>query len=260
MKNIIKKIGKFGAIGMILSSMFINVNAVKIVLDPGHGGDVKGCFRTYDEQEILEKDLNYKIACTIQKKLENYTDRNGNITEVYLTRDNTGDTPNLAERVELGVGNNADAVISLHVNASSDETVNGMLVLVTSSNFNGLYDVEEKLAKCFVEELSELGLKVPDTSESVGPEISDYVTVEHGLVRRNSDGGEVYENGDVTDWYGIVRHGVLNKIPSIIVEHGYLSNENDYRNFLSSDEQLEKLAEADTKAIVEYFDLVESDK
>lgn len=259
MKNIIKKISKLGVLGVILSSMFANINAVKIVLDPGHGGNSKGCFRTYDEQEILEKDLNYKIACTIQENLKSYVDKNGDTIEVYLTHDNTDETPSLSERIELGVEKDADAVVSLHVNASSDETKNGMLVLVTRSNFNNLYDIEEKLAKCFVDELEKIGLKVPDTNENVNFEIRDDVTVKHGLVRRVSDDGTLYENGDITDWYGIIRNGILNKIPAILVEHGYLSNENDYRNFLSSNEQLEKLAEADTRAIVKYFDLVKKD-
>ena len=205
---------------------------------------------------VMKKDLNYKIACMIQEKLTNYVDKDGNVTEIYLTHDNTDKAPSLAGRVELGVEKNADAVISLHVNASSDESKNGMLVLVTSSNFNNLYDIEDKMARCFVDELGKIGLTVPDTNNNVNFEICDFVRVDNGLVRRLSDDGTVYENGDTTDWYGIIRNGILNKIPAILVEHGYLSNENDYRNFLSSDEKLEKLAEADTKAIVKHFELV----
>ena len=54
---------------------------------------------------------------------------------------------------------------------------------------------------------------------------------------------------------GIIRNGVLEKIPSIIVEHAYLDNKNDYDNFLFSDEKIKKLAIADMKGIVNFFKL-----
>ena len=40
-------------------------------------------------------------------------------------------------------------------------------------------------------------------------------------------------------------------LPSIIVEHAFLSNEGDYRNFLSTNEKLDALAKADAEAIIE---------
>ena len=40
-------------------------------------------------------------------------------------------------------------------------------------------------------------------------------------------------------------------IPTIIVEHAFLSNVNDYRNYLSTDAQLDALARADAAGILE---------
>lgn len=252
-KNIIKKIGAICMAGVVMAS---NASAVKIVLDPGHGGTSPGCVRDYDGRKILEKDLNYEIASKIKSELENYETKDGSKLEVYLTHENSSTyNPLLEARVSFGSQIGANAVISLHINASEDVCRNGAMVLVTDSNFNELYDAENELAKCFLDELRELGIGTP-------PDVSDIlldsskISINNGVMRRLSDDGSVYENGDTTDWYGIVRFGVEKKIPAIIVEHAYLSNEGDYREFLSSDEKLDKLAEADVRAIANYYNLV----
>lgn len=54
----------------------------------------------------------------------------------------------------------------------------------------------------------------------------------------------------------ITRNGTEKGIPSIIIEHCFLDDENDYRNFLSSDEKLRNLAIADVNAIARYYGLV----
>ena len=252
-KNIIKKIGAICMAGVVMAS---NASAVKIVLDPGHGGTSPGCVRDYDGRKILEKDLNYEIASKIKSELENYETKDGSKLEVYLTHENSSTyNPLLEARVSFGSQIGANAVISLHINASEDVCRNGAMVLVTDSNFNELYDAENELAKCFLDELRELGIGTPpDVSDTLLD--SSKISINNGVMRRLSDDGSVYENGDTTDWYGIVRFGVEKKIPAIIVEHAYLSNEGDYREFLSSDEKLDKLAEADVRAIANYYNLV----
>ena len=252
-KNIIKKIGAICMAGVVMAS---NASAVKIVLDPGHGGTSPGCVRDYDGRKILEKDLNYEIASKIKSELENYETKDESKLEVYLTHENSSTyNPLLEARVSFGSQIGANAVISLHINVSEDVCRNGAMVLVTDSNFNELYDAENELAKCFLDELRGLGIGTP-------PDVSDIlldsskISINNGVMRRLSDDGSVYENGDTTDWYGIVRFGVEKKIPAIIVEHAYLSNEGDYREFLSSDEKLDKLAEADVRAIANYYNLV----
>ena len=139
-KNIIKKIGAICMAGVVMAS---NASAVKIVLDPGHGGTSPGCVRDYDGRKILEKDLNYEIASKIKSELENYETKDGSKLEVYLTHENSSTyNPLLEARVSFGSQIGANAVISLHINASEDVCRNGAMVLVTDSNFNELYDAE----------------------------------------------------------------------------------------------------------------------
>ncbi len=47
-------------------------------------------------------------------------------------------------------------------------------------------------------------------------------------------------------------------MPSIIVEHGFLNNESDFRKYLSTEDGLKRLGEADAKGIAAYLGVVDS--
>ncbi len=224
------------------------------VLDPGHGGPHPGCVYSYDGKTILEKELNLKIAKYLQNELQKYETQKGKKVVVHLTRTDDDTAPNLEERVLMAKSKKAKALISLHNNACGypENSKNGCMVLVTSSNYNDLYQKEHDLAKSIIKQLNKIGIKTAP--------ISDVTEANEGLLRRLSDDGSTYPNGDTTDWYGIIRHGVNHNIPSILVEHAYLSNEQDYRKFLSSDKKLKKLAKADAKGIAKYYNLKLKDK
>lgn len=163
------------------------------------------------------------------------------------------ENPCLSKRVQLGIEVGADIVISLHNNASpsSDSNYKGSMVLVTSTHFNNKYEIEEKLAQDILNELNKIGLQIQNEDNILGQ-----ATNTNGLLRRLSTNGSTYSNGDTTDWYGIIYHGIMKNIPTVLVEHAYLSNEQDYRDFLSTDEKLKVLAKADVDGIVQYYDLV----
>lgn len=221
-------------------------------MDPGHEGDSLGCTYEYNGEIIKERDLNYKIALFIKYELAKYKTKNGEKIDVYLTR-NEFENPCLSERVGLGVTVGADIVISLHNNASlsTDFNYKGSMILVTSSHFHNKYETEEKLAQNILKELNNVGLQIQTEDNILGQ-----ATNIDGLLRRLSTDRSTYSNGDVTDWYGIIMHGIINNIPSILIEHAYLSNEQDYRNFLSTDEKLKELAKADVSGIVQYYGLI----
>lgn len=211
-----------------------------VVLDPGHGGKAPGCCYEYDSKLIKEKKLNYKIALFLKDELSKYKTKDGEEVKVELTRDKS-ENPTLSERVGLAAKLGFNLVISLHNNAIGPECrsmYRGSLVIVTNSQASDQYKVEEDLAKCILEELEKIGLR------------------NRGLTRKTSTDGTTYSNGDVTDWFGIIRNGIEKNIPSILIEHAFLSNEEDYRNFLSTDEKLKALAAADARGIAKYYNLV----
>ena len=96
----------------------------------------------------------------------------------------------------------------------------------------------QDLARCILDELAGLGFE------------------DRGFVIRMGDEPEdVYEDGSVSDYYGIVRYGQMLDVPSIIVEHGFLNNESDFRTYLSTAEARRSLAEADARGIAAYLGL-----
>ena len=60
----------------------------------------------------------------------------------------------------------------------------------------------------------------------------------------------------MADYYGIIRNSVKRKFPGIIIEHAFISS-SDYR-FLNSNAKINRLAMADLKGIVKYYDLKKS--
>ena len=75
------------------------------------------------------------------------------------------------------------------------------------------------------------------------------------LTKESSHDGTRYPNGKLADYYGIVRYGVENNVPSMIVEHCFLSSDSDCQNFLSSDAKLRAIAQADARGIAAYYGL-----
>lgn len=86
-----------------------------IVIDPGHGGKDRGAIRS----DLYEKTLTLPTAIEVAKRLRNEG------ASVTLTR--TDDTYiSLDERVRISDSNDADALISLHYNAFTDQAVSGI--------------------------------------------------------------------------------------------------------------------------------------
>ncbi|MER8277464.1 hypothetical protein, partial [Acinetobacter baumannii] len=76
-----------------------------------------------------------------------------------------------------------------------------------------------------------------------------------GLVYRLTETGDTYPNGQLTDYYAIVRRSVLAGFPGMIVEHGFVSNDSDCLNYYSSDVKIKAVGTADAKALAAYYRL-----
>ena len=178
-----------------------------IVIDPGHGGIQSGTQRG----TVEEKTLNLKIAQYLKEALEKYKG-----VTVSLTRDGDYDV-SLTDRTQYSVDKNATGDCAAYDS--------GCTVLAAKDGYKQeLADEEQKLACNILNELSALGIE------------------NQGILLRDSEANEKYENGELADYYAIIRGGVLKDIPTVLVEHAFVDDDSDFENYLSSDAKLKVLS------------------
>ena len=207
-----------------------------VVLDPGHGtidtnGYDSGADHTFsDGTKFVEADITMKIANYLKQELAKYPQ----IT-VYMTHDTVGANKaikmTLNERVAFAANKHADLLVSLHLNSFDKETAHGAEVLVPKT---GRYNTEvaenaQKAANNILKRLTSLGL------------------YDRGLVEKDSSDYH-YPDGSTADYYAIVREGLKASIPSIIVEHAFLSGKDD-KKYLNSEAAIKNLAKAEAYGI-----------
>ena len=117
LKSKFKKIALTSILTTMLSSSFIIANAesYKVFIDAGHGGRDNGA----SHNGYVEDVINLQIANKLKNKLINEG------LEVEMSR--TSDTSlSLSERAAKSNNSDADIFISIHQNASSNPSVNGI--------------------------------------------------------------------------------------------------------------------------------------
>ena len=217
-----------------------------ITLDPGHGGDGAGgndpgaISGTYGYQEA---DLVLKIGLYLKEELETY--RNVHVDMTRSDRYGTSATAPLSKvenRVLYAAGKGSDLLVSLHLNSSASSSAQGATVLVSNGNYRPeIAKVLDGVAGNILVQLKKLGIQ------------------NRGLTKESSHDNTLYPNGKLADYYGIVRYGVEKNVPSMIVEHCFISNDSDCQNFLSSDAKLRAIAQADARGIAAYYGLEKKD-
>lgn len=216
-----------------------------ITLDPGHGGDGAGgndpgaISSTYGYHEA---DLVLKIGLYLKQELETY--RHVHVDMTRSDRYGTRYTPlkEVKQRVDFAAEKHSDLLVSLHLNSIGDQSVHGGLILASNGNYDAkCADVVDGVGTNILAQLSKLGIQ------------------NRGLVKESSHDGTRYPNGKLADYYGIVRYGQLQHIPSMIVEHCFISSNSDCEQFLSSDAKLQAIAQADARGIAAFYGLQKKD-
>lgn len=206
-----------------------------ILLDPGHCKTHIGA----RGNGLKEEDVNLDIG----KACRNYLNKYSDVT-VYMTRTNSkcvkklklGDC--LTARNHLAKRLSADSLVSFHINWDPDKKRSGAMILAAyNSGYNkNVSKTTQALGSSIMYNLQTLGIK------------------SEGFWFRTLDNVK-YKNSAKADYYSIVREGVLNRIPSLIIEHGYVSNKSDCNNYFKTAEQRKSLGVADAKGIINYYRL-----
>lgn len=198
---------------------------IVVVIDAGHGGDDPGTVATTG---VYEKDINLAIAKAMKQELGTYEG-----IKVYLTRSRDEWMTNTGRAMQAAALN-ADFLISIHNNSGSESNTGSLAY----RSVNSLYsEPTNDMCSLILENLAGIGI----TNGGVQTRIStDY---------------------DYEDYYTIIAEGVRAGIPSIIVEHCFLSNPNDALLVSNEDgtinyESVNEMGVADAKAVATYFGLV----
>ncbi|MDO4187467.1 MAG: N-acetylmuramoyl-L-alanine amidase [Lachnospiraceae bacterium] len=192
---------------------------VTVLIDPGHGGpatvatNLGACYGG-----LQEKDITLLTAAALKSELEKY----GNV-KVFMSR-NMDVEIGLKERIDMAKAVGADAVVSVHFNASTRHLMYGSEIFVPCGP---LYSQGASLGKSIMKQWTTAGM------------------IDKGVKTRIGKSG---------DYYGLIRHGASANIPTIILEHGYLDNPHDVTKV---DDALDwaKLAALDAQGIANYFGL-----
>lgn len=209
------------------------VNAITIVIDPGHCKIHAGAYYNgYHEEKMV-----WDIANTCKKVLDKYGDIN-----ISLTRDANSCCANIAPGDCLSARSyysktlSADFLISMHINANQSTGAN-VLAPYNSGYRNSLRKKTWAFGYKVLSELSKLGIR------------------NRGLLLRKCTTKVKYKNKKKADYYSIIWHGVCLNIPSVIIEHGYIDHPSDLYGFFSTKKKRETVGKADAKAIISYFNL-----
>ncbi|SFI23520.1 N-acetylmuramoyl-L-alanine amidase family protein [Halpernia frigidisoli] len=251
--NIIKC---FFLISLLFSSFTLAQKKFVLVLDAGHGGSDFGANRSYsDVGKVNEKDVTLQITLKLGKLLEKNKD-----IKVIFTR-TVDEYPSLTSRTNLANRSKADLFISIHCNASGP-TPYGTETFVQGPDQNrtNLEVAKEENDVSFLnaedrQTFSRYNPSAPESIIALKIQQSKYLEaslaigsfVEDNFANKNKRLSRGVKQKDLH----VLR---LNAMPSILVETGFISN-NDEAHYLISDEGQNEIARSVYDAIISYKNL-----
>ena len=191
-----------------------------IVIDPGHGGVNEGT----TQNGFLEKEMTLTTAKAIYDELSSYEE-----LTVYMTR-TTDEDISLADRAAFAASVNADMLISVHYNATLDGDKFGSEIWVPIDTPNHM--VGYRFGEIYLNKMEEMGLFI------------------RGIKTRES------QEHPGLNYYGIIRAGEENGIPTVILEHCHVDEERD-AVLCNTDAKLQEFGRVDAQAILEFVGLTE---
>lgn len=229
----------------------VNQKEIVLVIDPGHGGKMTGTAN--NELGLVERDVTLKISRYLRDYLNEYEGIKVIMTHDGLPSDYEMELP---DRGMVARNNNADMMISIHINDSSTPNQHGAEVFVTANKLLPKYNEQStKFGNLVLNELSKL-------------EIAN-----RGVkTRLCGDKGPKWEysDGSVADYYAVIRYPMKGDsedrgadlakgegIPGVLIEHCFMKGHD--AQFLDSEKDIQNLARADCNALVSFYGLEKKD-
>ena len=209
-----------------------------IVVDPGHGGRDPGAVG----KKTFEKHLTLEVAKKLKAALENEFDD----IKVLLTR-STDTFVSLHDRTAFANGNNADLFISLHVNAIRNRTARGtevyFLAPATTTEARDVAAFENSVVEAFeggleaVKAYDDLQFILADLLQSEQLEESSDLAIrlQTELINKTKANDRGVKQAD----FFVLRGAAM---PSVLLELGFISNEEEERKMMDAKYQNEQVA------------------
>lgn len=215
----------------------------KVVIDPGHGGIDSGATGLHG---TAEKEVTLKFATELKEALAG----NGKI-DVFVTRDDDRFIA-LGERVKIARQLDADLFISVHADSISDKRLRGATIYTLSDKASD----EVAQAVALNENLADSigGVENGVVDEVVADILIDLtrretmqysVEIARNLVSALKDKTILINNSHRSAGFKVLK---APDIPSVLVELGYLSNEDDEKQI--TDPQWRKKIAAELAAAI----------
>ena len=218
------------AFAVICGSKVYAESDIVVALDPGHGGTESGAVGG----NLVEKDLNWKLATRVKEILDKTPGITGVLTKTQ------GQTMDRETRAINAQNASADLLVSFHINSNdSSNSLSGAEVYITHN----------KTQKRYYEYSYKLGTDILSNLRGVGVK-SHYSTPK---TRVGAD-WDVYADGTIADYYGIISWPMHKGIPAVLIEHAFINNPYDRTHYLT-DAMITKMAQADANAIIKNKEL-----
>ena len=219
---------------LLTSNKSLASSDIVVALDPGHGGTESGAVGG----NLVEKELTWKLASRVKEILDSTPGITGVLTK------SKDETLNREIRARRAKDNDADLLVSFHINSND-----------ASSNLSGaeVYITHNTKQRRYYEYSNILGLDILENLRNVGVPSFSYRPK-----TRVGTPDDIYPDGTIADYYGIISWPMHLDIPSVLIEHCFINNPSDRANYLN-DTMLYKMAEADAKAIIENKELFRRD-
>ena len=219
---------------LLTSNKSLASSDIVVALDPGHGGTESGAVGG----NLVEKELTWKLASRVKEILDSTPGITGVLTK------SKDETLNREIRARRAKDNDADLLVSFHINSND-----------ASSNLSGaeVYITHNTKQRRYYEYSNILGLDILENLRNVGVPSFSYRPK-----TRVGTPDDIYPDGTIADYYGIISWPMHLDIPAVLIEHCFINNPSDRANYLN-DTMLYKMAEADAKAIIENKELFRRD-
>ena len=227
-----------------------------IVIDAGHGGKDSGALGS----KSRESDINLAIALKTGEYIEKYIK---NATVIYTRR--TDSTVDLRDRPKIANKANADLFISIHTNSTSSKNVKGaetwimgnskdeanLAVAMTENSVMLLEDDYSTKYEDFDPKSSESYIMFTTTQKVFQKQSEDLaVKIQRQFRERvNRNDRDVKQAG-----FWVL---YMTKMPSVLVETGFITNPDEEKYLISKDGQ-DYLASSIYRACKEYLDEIDS--